>query len=324
MAEPQPGGIHPQAQQFLATVRAEDAPPLWEMGAEDARRWREQSPARAQVQELVGAGPPIDRVSDITIPGRGGDIGARVYEPGADCPATVVFYHGGGWVLGSVDESDPVCRALAAESGCRLVSVGYRLAPENRFPAAADDAYDAFAWAAGTMPAGQPIVVAGDSAGGNLAAATALRARDEGGPAPALQVLVYPVADHDFTTASYLRYDDAGLLLGRREMIWFWDQYMPDVARRSHSYASPLRAGGLDGLPPAYIVTAEYDPLLDEGRSYAAKLEAAGTPVTVRHFGDQIHGFFSMINLMDSAGQAVAEAGAAIRAAISAGPAVVG
>jgi acetyl esterase len=238
-----------------------------------------------------------------------------VYEPVADPPATVVYYHGGGWVIGSVDDWDAACRALAVASGCRVVSVDYRLAPEHRFPAAADDAYDSFVWVSENLAAGRPVVVAGDSAGGNLAAVTALRARDEGGPAIALQALVYPVVDHDFATGSYDEYADAGLILNRAEMVWFWDHYLPDQAERSHPHASPLRAGDHSGLPPAYVLIAEYDPLRDEGLAYAAKLEAAGVPVTVRRFDDQIHAFFGLVNLMESADEAVAEVGATIRAA---------
>jgi len=218
-------------------------------------------------------------------------------------------------VFGTLDEWDAVCRALCVESGARLVSVDYRLAPEHPFPAAADDAYDAFVWVAQNLAGDGPLVVAGDSAGGNLAAVTALRARDESGPAIALQLLVYPVVDHDMTTGSYAQFADAPLLLNKLGMVWFWDHYAPDVADRSHPHASPLLASDHSGLPPAYVVIAGFDPLRDEGLAYAAKLEAAGVPVTVRRFDDQIHAFFGMINMMESANTAVSEAGAAIRAA---------
>ena len=162
------------------------------------------------------------------------------------------------------------------------------------------------------------MIVAGDSAGGNLAAVTALRARDEDGPEIALQVLVYPVVDHDFSTGSYQEYADAGLMLNRAEMEWFWDHYAPDTAQRSHPHASPLRAADHSRLPAAYVLIAEFDPLRDEGLAYAAKLEAAGVPVTVRRFDDQIHAFFGMVNMMDSADTAVSEIAAAIRAAAGA------
>ena len=302
--------MHPQAQGFLAALAEEGGPPIHEMAVEDARG------LPGLVAELIGPGPRVASVRDIEIPVGSGTVAARVYDPVADPPGTVVYFHGGGWVVGTLDEWDAVCRALAVESGCRLVSAHYRLAPEHRFPAAADDAYDAFVWAAENLAGGGPVIVAGDSAGGNLAAVTTLRARDEGGPAIALQVLVYPVVDHDFTTPSYEQYGEAALLLNKAGMLWFWDHYAPDVADRSHPHASPLRAADHAGLPPAYVVIAEYDPLRDEGLAYAAKLEAAGVPVTVRRFDDQIHAFFGMVNMMESADTAVAETGAAIRAAM--------
>jgi acetyl esterase len=299
--------MHPQAQGLLAAIAEEGGPPLWEMSVEDARA------LPALFKELTGPGPEVASERDITIPCSGGDIPARVYEPVADPLATVVYYHGGGWVIGSVDDFDPVCRSLAVESGSRVVSVDYRLAPEQRFPAAADDAYEAFVWIAENLADGTPVVVAGDSAGGNLAAVTALRARDEGGPPIALQVLVYPVVDHDMTTPSYQQFSDDALILNRAEMVWFWDHYVPDEAQRSHPHASPLRAEDHSNLPPALLVIAEYDPLRDEGLAYAAKLEAAGVPVSVSRHEDQIHIFFTMVNVMESAGAAIAEVAEEIR-----------
>ena len=288
------------------------APPLYELSPVEARA------IPGALAELVGPGPEIAEVRDISIPGPAGSIGARVYEPTADPPGTIVYYHGGGWVVGTLDEWDAVCRALAVESGCRVVSVDYRLAPEHRFPAAADDAYAALVWTAQELAGGKPIVVAGDSAGANLGAVAALRARDENGPAIALQVLVYPVVDHDYTTGSYREHGDSGLLLGTKEMVWFWDHYAPEEADWSSPYASPLRAADHSGLPPAYIVIAEYDPLRDEGLAYGAKLEAAGVPVTVRRYDDQLHVFFTLVNFMESADQAVREAAQAIREAVGA------
>jgi acetyl esterase len=202
--------------------------------------------------------------------------------------------------------------------------VDYRLAPEHRFPVAADDAWDALTWAAGAaqLTSAGPLVVAGDSAGGNLAAVTALRARDAGGPDLVLQVLVYPVTDHDLDRPSYEAYSGTGFLVNQRDMEWFWNHYVPDPADRDNPDASPLRAASLSGLPPAYIVTAEHDPLRDEGFAYADRLRAARVPVQHRHFGSQIHGFFTMVNVLADADKAVADAGAAIRAA--AAGAVVG
>jgi acetyl esterase len=209
---------------------------------------------------------------------------------------------------------------LAVSSGCDVVSVDYRLAPEHVFPAAADDAFDALLWVASPdgLAAGRPIVVGGDSAGGNLSLVAALRARDAGGPALALQLLVYPVADSDLDRRSYIEYDGDEFIVNRGDMVWFWDHYAPDPAVRVNPYASPLRAGDLSGLPPAYMITAEHDPLRDEGFECAERLRAARVPVEHRHFGSQIHGFFMFVNLLDDADRAVADAGLAIRAAVDA------
>jgi acetyl esterase len=179
-----------------------------------------------------------------------------------------------------------------------------------------DDAFDALIWVGSSLAGGRPLVVAGDSAGGNLAAVAAQRARDAAGPALALQLLVYPVTDHDLDRPSYRAYDGREFIINRGDMIWFWDRYAPDPAARSNPYASPLRATDLSGLPPAYIVTAEHDPLRDEGFAYADRLRAARVPVEHRHYGSQIHGFFTMVNVLDDADKAVAEAGSAIRAAV--------
>jgi acetyl esterase len=302
--------MHPQAQGLLAAIAEAGGPPLYELPIDIARS------VPGNITALIGPGPEVTVVRDIAIPGRGGDIAARAYEPVPDPPGTVVYFHGGGWVIGSVDDWDAVCRALAAASGCRVVSVDYRLAPEHPFPAAVDDAYDAVVWCAGNLATDGALIVAGDSAGGNLATVTALRARDENGPAIALQVLVYTVVDHVTTTASYEQYADAGLIVNRGEMAWFWDCYVPDPAERSHPHASPLRASDHAGLPPTYVLVAGFDPLYDEILAYVAKLEAAGIPMTVRRFDDQIHAFFGMVNIMESADQAVAEVGAAIRAVL--------
>jgi acetyl esterase len=227
-------------------------------------------------------------------------------------PATIVYYHGGGWVIGSVDDWDAVCRMLALRSGCTLVSVDYRLAPEHGFPAAADDAYDAFKWVQST-DAGKPVVLAGDSAGGNLAAVTALRARHAGDPMPMMQVLIYPVVDCDLDRGSYHEFEGTDFIVNRPDMEWFWDQYAPDEATRGNPYASPLRAPSLAGLPPAYVLTAGHDPLRDEGFAYAERLSAAGVPVKHRHYPSQIHGFYTMVNVMHGADRAVADTGQQIR-----------
>jgi acetyl esterase len=306
--------VHPDARRFLDVIAETGAPPLISMTPEEARQ------AAPFFIDLIGAGPDVAVVRDIEIPGPNGLIPARVYNSVPDPVGTVVYYHGGGWVLGTLDEFDAVCRALAVASGARVVSVDYRLAPEHRFPAAADDAFAALVRIAERHPA-EPIVVAGDSAGGNLAAVSALRARGAGGPEIALQVLVYPVVDCDLTRPSYVECSTGELFLNTAEMVWFWDHYAPDAAEREHPHASPIRASDLAGLPPAYIVIAEHDPLRDEGLAYAAALEAAGVPVTVARYDDQIHAFFWLVNVMESGDRAVADAGTAIRDAMASAPA---
>jgi acetyl esterase len=306
--------VHPQAQQILDGKAASGAPPLWELTPDEARAGVEANNA------MIPAGPDLESVRDIVIPSQAGGMPARVYSPSSSAPGLVVYFHGGGWVVGSLDGWDSSVRTLAVASGCDVVSVDYRLAPEHVFPAAADDAYDALVWAASAdgLAAGRPIVVAGDSAGGNLAAVAALRARDYGGPPVALQVLVYPVTDCDLDRRSYREYDGDEYIVNRRDMAWFWDRYAPDPATRVNPYASPLRAPGLADLPPTYVVTAEHDPLRDEGFAYADRLRAARVPVEHRHYGSQIHGFFSFTGVLDDADKAVSEAGSAIRAAVDA------
>ncbi len=308
--------VHPQAQQVLDGKAAAGVPPLWELSPDQGRAVVEAN------GEVIGAGPEVASVRDITIPSSAGGMPARVYSPSASgsAPGVVVYYHGGGWVVGSVNSWDACCRVLAVASGCEVVSVEYRLAPEHVFPAAADDAFSALEWVASPsgLAAGRPVVVAGDSAGGNLALVAALRARDAGGPTLALQLLVYPVVDCDLDRKSYHEYDGDEFIVNRGDMVWFWNHYAPDPAVRVNPYASPLRAGDLSGLPPAYVITAEHDPLRDEGFECAQRLRAARVPVEHRHFGSQIHGFFTFVNLLDDADRAVTDAGLAIRAAVDA------
>jgi acetyl esterase/lipase len=306
--------VHPQAQQVLDGKAALGIPPLWELSPDQGRAVVEAN------GEVIGAGPDVASVRDITIPSAAGGMPARVYSPSSSAPGVVVYYHGGGWVVGSLNSWDACCRSLAVASGCDVVSVEYRLAPEHVFPAATDDAFEALTWVASPdgPAAGRPIVVAGDSAGGNLALVSALRARDGGGPALALQLLVYPVADSDLDRRSYHEYDGDEFIVNRGDMVWFWDHYAPDPAVRVNPHASPLRAADLSGLPPAYVITAEHDPLRDEGFDCADRLRAARVPVEHRHFGSQIHGFFTFVNVLDDADRAVADAGHAIRAAVDA------
>jgi acetyl esterase len=303
--------VDAQAQKLLDLMAESGGPPLSQMTPEEARA------LPAILAELTGRGPDVASVRDIEIPGPAGAIGARVYEPVADPAATVVYFHGGGWVIGGLDEWDAAVRLLAVESGARVVSVDYRLAPEHPFPAAPDDAYAATAWVASELGAGGPIIVAGDSAGGNLATVTALRARDRGGPAITLQVLIYPVVDSDLTTEHYAQYQETHFILNTPDMAWFWGHYAPNAADRLHADASPLRAESLAGLPPAFLLVAGNDPLLEEGLAYGRRLEEAGVPVQVVRYDDQIHAFFTLPNLIEAGNRAIAEAGAAIKAAVS-------
>jgi acetyl esterase len=302
--------LHQQVKAFLALVEQSGEPRLYELSPTGARAQADQ------MNELIGAGPEVAAVEDFAIPGAAGDIRCRRYEP-ESAQATIVWVHGGGWVICDLDSHDAMCRILANAAECTVIAVDYRRAPEHRFPAALDDAWAALQWAGEQWPS-RPLEVGGDSAGGNLAAVCALRARDRGGPPLALQALVYPVTDHDMTTSSYVEHGGEETLLGKKEMVWFWDHYLPDVAARDDPEASPLRAPDLAGLPPAIVVSAEYDPLRDEGRAYVERLRAAGVEVTHHHYDDMIHAFFSFVNVFARGDEAVAQVGRDIRAAVAA------
>ena len=232
-----------------------------------------------------------------------------------------MWFHGGGWVVGDLDTADPTARHLSVGAGCVVVSVDYRLAPETKFPGAADDCYAATQWAVqhAAQINGDPhrIAVGGDSAGGNLAAAVSLMARDRGGLALAFQLLVYPVTHCNYTTGSYQRYAE-GYLLSRDGMRWYWDHYLHTPADASNPYAAPLVAQNLSGVPPALIITAECDPLCDEGAAYAQRLKEAGVPTTYSCYDGMIHGFFALPTMLDKGKQAVAEASAALQTALTA------
>jgi acetyl esterase len=241
---------------------------------------------------------PVAEVRDQAIPGPGGDIPVRIYRPDGDGDTLpiLVYAHGGGFVFCDLDSHDGLCRDIAKYVPAVVVSVAYRLAPEHRWPAAADDFYAATQWAAHNASSlgGDPdrIVVGGDSAGGNLAAVTALMARDRGGPSLAAQLLLYPVLAADFDTESY-RLFGRGYYNPKPAMQWYWDQYVPSGADRAHPHAAPLNAD-LHGLPAAVVVIAGHDPLRDEALAYAAALEAAGVRVVRAQFDGAIHGFMSM------------------------------
>jgi cation diffusion facilitator CzcD-associated flavoprotein CzcO/acetyl esterase/lipase len=275
---------------FIAELAASGLPPLHELSPRDARE------AGARMVELYGRGPAVARVEDVEL----GAMRLRLVVPSERPRGVIVYYHGGGWVLGSLDQFDALARRLAAATGCAVVLVDYRLAPEHRYPTAVEDAWTVLEWTAANIEAiaggPAPLIVAGDSAGGCLAAVVAQRSR-EVGPEIALQVLVYPVTDCDLDTESY-RDPASQLLVGRETMAWFWDHYAPDASVRSRPDASPLRAPSLAGLPPAVVLTAEHDVLRDEGEAYAQRLAQAGVRVEHQRFDSQMHGFFMMGDLL--------------------------
>ncbi|OBH50493.1 hypothetical protein A5686_13965 [Mycobacterium sp. E2479] len=267
----------------------------------------------ANLPRMLGPGPNVEQVRDACLPGPAGDLPARIYRP--DPPhATILYLHGGGWVVGTLDMFDAFARKLAVESRCKVISLEYRLAPEHPFPSAVQDAHAALRWVAAQELEG-PLVVCGDSAGGNLATVCARRARDDGGPRIAMQVLAYPVVDHDFDTDSYREQAD-NPLMGRNDMTWYWDLYAPSAMDRDQVDASPLRADDLSGLPPTYLIIPAYDPLRDEVEAYAHRLQDAGVPVIRRHYDDQPHGFLTMVNFLPTADMAVAELGVTLRACL--------
>jgi len=301
--------LNPQAQAFFDAGRAAGAPPLWQLTAVQARE------GSAAIVEMIGDGPPVSSVEELQIPVRDAVIAGRRYSPDG-ARGTIVWLHGGGWVFDGLESGDAMCRILANSAGADVVAIDYRVAPEHPFPVPLDDCWDALRWVAGTDEG--PLVVGGDSAGGNMSAVCSLRARDAGGPALAAQILVYPVTDHDTTRRSYVEHGDTGLLLGAREMQWFFDHYEPDVARRANPEVSPLRAASLRGVPPAIVVVAGYDPLHDEVIAYAQRLEEEGVAVSLHSYPDDAHAFFSFVNIMTSGNEAVARVGAQVREMIAA------
>ncbi len=262
----------------------------------------------------------VARVEDRAIPGPAGEIPLRIYRPEGDEPKpAIVYYHGGGWVIGGLDTHDGACRAFADAVDATVVSVDYRLAPEHPYPAAVEDACAALEWVSGQAAElgidAKRIAVAGDSAGGNLAAVVAQVARDSGGPAVRFQLLVYPVTDYEFDSPS-MNDNAEGYFLTRTAMRWFYGHYLNDPSEGADPRVSPLRASDLAGLAPAYVITAEFDPLRDQGVAYATALAAAGTPVAARTYDGMFHGFLSMIEWIDAGKVAFDDAVAALRAAV--------
>jgi acetyl esterase len=266
--------------------------------------------------------PELQSIEPLAIPSPAGSIPARVYTPVKlrktnDLAPCLVFFHGGGWVIGNLDSHDVVCRKLADEGQLIVISVDYRLAPEHKFPAAVDDAVAATTWIAGHAKQlgidASRLMIGGDSAGGNLAAVVAIAARDGNGPAIAGQVLIYPAVDFAMKHASH-REPETSVLLTHSVIKWFSAHYLNSAADGNDWRASPARATTLAGLPPAYVLTAGADPLRDEGDEYAERLRQAGVAVTYRHFPGQFHGFFTMGRLLQQANVAASEIGAWLRA----------
>lgn len=282
--------LDPAAEQILAVMAEQGEEPIEKLGAEGARAmYKAMMPPTSEAR--------LAQVEDIDCPGPAGSISLRVYRPLSQAPVPVLMYfHGGGWVIGDLDTHDSLCRDLAAGSQSLVISVDYRLAPEHPYPAAPADCYAATVWASknAALFGGDAtrLAVVGDSAGGNLAAVISLMARDRGKPDISFQLLIYPVVDCTSDTLSYEE-NAEGYLLTKASMEWFWDQYVSDN-RRKEMYASPLRATNLANLPPALLLTAEYDPLRDEGEAYGKRLEEAGVTTEVLRYDGMIHGFVHM------------------------------
>jgi acetyl esterase len=304
--------LDPQAEMLLLAAARLPSTPI-----------ERQTPRQARAEMLrqtaaLGRSVAVAGVQDVLADGPGGEIPIRVYTPGdRTTRGCLVYFHGGGFVIGSIETHDGMCRSIALAAGVVVASVDYRLAPEHKFPAAAEDAYAATCWIIEHAERfdidERRIAVGGDSAGGNLATVAALMARDRGGPPLAFQLLLYPVTDADLERASHREYAE-GYLLTRNAMAWFWEHYVSAPSDRSRPYAAPLRAEDLSRLPPALVITAECDPLRDEGEAYARRLEEAGVPVTLTRYPGMIHGFIRRANLLTQGKQALVQIAEALRA----------
>ena len=299
---------------------------LDQMAAAKLPSFHQMTPASAREQmarrTAAGDPAPVARVEDRMIPGPNGEIPIRIYTPSGDGPfGALVYFHGGGWVVGSIDMTDQPCRMITNAAGCLTVSVDYRLAPEHKFPAGPEDCYTATKWVMDNAAAlgcdAARIAVGGTSAGATLATATALMARDRGGPKIAYQLLVYPATRRELDTPSHKRFaTDGYYILSRADMEWFWGHYLASDADAANPYACPARAKSLAGLPPAMVITAEFDPLRDEGEAYAARLREDGVATVLKRYDGVTHGFFGMPAVVEKSRIAIAEASAALHSAI--------
>lgn len=314
MSESPLENVDPQFRKILKVLNGPAYTPVHQLTAAEAREQAEQ----------FFQGPPVPVTgsqSDLLAETPVGKVPCRLYhpQPGTQLPL-LVYYHGGGWVLGDLDSAHGITATLAARSGCAVLSVDYRLAPEHPFPAAVDDAFASLQWAAANAKTleidPQRIAVGGDSAGGNLAAVVSILARDAGRPALQFQLLIYPATDPGAETESMRRLA-TGFLLEAKDMLWFWDHYCPDAGHRRDMRAAPLRVADAAGLPPAHIVLAELDPLIDEGQAYADRLEAAGNVVMCRRVPGAIHAFLGLWQVSTLADRELSEMAKALAAGLA-------
>jgi len=313
--------LHPQCKAFIDMLASGGGKPLEQLPVEEARL------VSAGLSNFGGPEEPVAEVQNRTISGPAGPIAVRVYRPVVkETLPVLIYFHGGGFVICSLDTHDGECRRLANASGCAVISVDYRLAPENKYPAAVEDAYAATKYVAehaaefGIDP--QRMAVGGDSAGGNLATVVATLARDRGGPLLKFQLLIYPLVDFADNSPSMQQYAK-DYFLTRESMDWFTECYLPSSLAGREPSASPLNTEDVRRLPPAMILTAEYDPLCDQGEAYARKLQSAGVPVELKRYDGMIHAFFSFSGVIDTAKVALADAASALRRALGASVASV-
>jgi len=307
--------LDPQAQKVVDALAALNLKPFRDSSPAEARE-----PMRSRTAAL-GPFEEVPAVADHRVPVTGGEITVRVYKPAGMGPHPVlVFYHGGGWVIGDLYTHDGICRSIVNAAGCAVASVDYRLAPEFKYPVPVEDSYAGLLWVVANATRlgldSARIAVGGDSAGGNLAAVMALLARDRRGPRLLLQILVYPVTDYDFGTASY-RENGTGFVLTTDDMRWFWRHYLSREEQGREMTASPIRAKSLADLPPALVITAGCDPLRDEGDAYAARLRDAGVAVTLTPYPGMFHGFLRMTRILDQSRVLLDEIAGALKKALA-------
>jgi acetyl esterase len=310
--------LDPVLKGFLDQMAAVAGPKMWEQTAAEGRL------AFVGLMQLGGPKDvPIGKIENVSAGGQGGEIPLRIFSPvaaGSEALPALIYYHGGGFVIGDLDTHDGLCRMFANDAGCRVVAVHYRLAPENKYPAAVDDAFAALGWIVANASAlgidANRIAVGGDSAGGALAAVVAQLAKEKGDPKLALQMLLFPVTQVGGETRS-LKEFAAGYFLEKKTLDWFFEHYLPAGADTSSTKISPLASTSLQGLPPAYVVLGGFDPLHDEGEQYAAKLRAAGVPVTLVDYSDMVHCFIYLQTVLPQAREAMGAASKALKAAFA-------